>query len=445
MVSRKKRLILLELNEINFDIVEQYVKTDKNRFPALTSLLEGARIRTTSESNYDHLEPWIQWPSVHFCQSFSEHGIFRLGDVIGAKGDQIFELLERAGYKVGAVSPMNAENRLKRPAYFIPDPWTRTPSDGSWWSRALTQAISQAVNDNASSKLTLKSLIQISMAFLRFSRAKHYWVYFRLLSDSRSKPWLKALILDLLLHDVHWGLFRRGKPDFSTLFLNAGAHIQHHYFLNSLAIKGRSVAGNPGWYISRDVDPVSDMLGIYDMIVSDYFKDADAEVLLATGLSQKPYEQTTFYYRLRAHSKFLENLGIEFTQVHPRMTRDFLIEFESEQKARAAAEKLAAVIVGDDGVALFGHIDNRGKSLFVTMTYPLEITDKTRYETGGKSASLKSEVSFVAVKNGMHQAEGFAFFTAGVASYAPESGAHVFNIGRAILDYFGVSPVMKSE
>jgi hypothetical protein len=45
----------------------------------------------------------------------------------------------------------------------------------------------------------------------------------------------------------------------------------------------------------------------------------------------------------------------------------------------------------------------------------------------------------VAIKNGMHQEEGFAFFTSGVAKIAPADGAHVANLGRTVLQYFGLS------
>ena len=45
-------------------------------------------------------------------------------------------------------------------------------------------------------------------------------------------PGAKAVILDSLLADVHLTLWKKHKPDFSNLFLNSGAHIQHHYLFN---------------------------------------------------------------------------------------------------------------------------------------------------------------------------------------------------------------------
>ena len=65
----------------------------------------------------------IQWVSVNLGKDFNGHKIFRLGDIINhPEEEQIFEKIEGKGFKVGAISPMNSENRLKNPAYFIPDP-----------------------------------------------------------------------------------------------------------------------------------------------------------------------------------------------------------------------------------------------------------------------------------------------------------------------------------
>ena len=439
MTNLAKRLILLELNEINFDIVAKYVKADPARFPAFEMLLSGSRVRTSCEKQYEELEPWIQWASVHTGKTYEEHRIFRLGDIVGSDVPQIFEQLEQAGYKVGAISAMNAENRLREPSYFIPDPWTQTPSDSSWWSHSLGQAVSQAVNDNAQARITPKSALQLILCLLRFARVGHFEKYLSLVLASRKKPWLKALVLDLLLHDVHWCMFNSKKPDFSTLFLNAGAHIQHHYFFNAEPLRKSLPNKNPAWYATENEDPLADALELYDMLVGEYFAKTDTDVILATGLAQTPYDRVKFYYRLKGHKGFLRGLGITFNEVFPRMTRDFLVQFENNKQAQAAQDILARVRVLDDNVLLFGKIDNRGDSLFVTLTYPHEITTKTLYQAGDRKAALLPEVSFVAIKNGMHQEEGFAFFTPGAARYAPADKAHVAKLGTAIMNYFSVN------
>ncbi len=434
--SHSRRLILIELNEINFDLVKRYA--DTRRFPAFEKLFAGLGVRTSAEKDYESLEPWIQWPSVHSGLTAREHNIFRLGDVVGGKIPQMFEQLEQKGFTVGCISAMNAENRLNAPAYFVPDPWTKTNPDKSWWSRVLTEAVAQTVNDNAQSRISAKSALHFALGLLRFAQPKHYRLYWRLASKSRGAPWRKALVLDLLLHDLHMQLFMSHRPDFSTLFLNAGAHIQHHYFFNAQPIRQESQLRNPKWYVSQDADPIAEMLDIYDRILDEYLTLQNTDVIVATGLSQRPYDRLKYYYRLKEHAAFLRLLGINFCAVLPRMTRDFLVEFETPQQATIAEQRFASIKITGSDESLFGDIDNRGSSLFVTLTYPKEIDATVAFELGGCQHPLAPHVAFVAIKNGMHQEEGFAFFTQGVAPYAPKDKEHVKSLYSTVMQYFAV-------
>ena len=432
--ERRRKLILVALNEINFDIARNYV--GKLGLKAFKRLLEGRGIRTTAEPRYELIEPWIQWPSIHTGLSAAEHGIFRLGDIVETAAPQIFEQLEEVGFRVGCVSPMNTANRLRSPAYFIPDPWTRTPSDDSWWSRNLASAISQAVNDNAQSHITPRSAAVLALALLRFARPRNYGRYCSLAWRSRAAPWRKALFLDLFLHDLHLRLFRGRRADFSTVFFNAGAHIQHHYIFNSPFLKVDGVE-NPDWYVPPHVDPIGEMLLVYDRILADYLELDDTEIIVATGLSQRPYDRAKFYYRLRDHRTFLAAIGVDHSRVEPRMTRDFLIAFRDESAAAAGVSRLEQCCIAGSGERLFEEVDNRGKSVFVTLTYPRLIDGATRFcAAGGPPLPLLPHVAFVAVKNGMHQSEGFAFGTSGVRPLLPADGAHVSSLHTAMRKFF---------
>lgn len=431
-----KPLIFLELNEINFDLVNQYLSKYPARFPGLEKLVAGKKMHTSSEDAYEELEPWIQWASVHTGKSYSEHKLFRLGDVVGSQAPQFFEQLEIAGIYVGAISPMNAENRLKKPAYFIPDPWTKTSTDGSWWSRRLGSAVAQAVNDNAQSKITKTSALSILLGLVRFSKFKHYPLYFKLARKSIGSSWRRALVLDLFLHDLHTSFFKNKKPQFSTLFLNAGAHIQHHYFHNSPFIPVDSKFKNPDWYISAKLDPFSEMLEVYNCIVEEYLAGDEYELIVATGLSQLPYERVKYYYRLKDHFDFFKKIGINFLDIHPRMTRDFLVTFASMEDADKAQNILSGLRISGKVEPLFGEIENRGKELFVVLTYPDEILEADLLEGESVSLRMLQEVAFVAIKNGMHQSKGFAFFTPGIASFSPEDGSHVKGLYSTVLNYF---------
>jgi hypothetical protein len=440
-MQAKKRLILLELNEINFDLVKRYLSEFPGRFLGFEKLIASKGIHTSSEEVYEELEPWIQWASVHTGKSYAEHKLFRLGDVVDSKVPQLFEQLEMAGISVGGISPMNTQNRLKNPAYFIPDPWTKTPADDSWWSKQLGAAVAQAVNDNAQSKISKKSALIILLGLIRFAKVKHYPLYLKLARQSIGASWRRALVLDLFLHDLHTSFFKVKNPQFSTLFLNAGAHIQHHYFHNSPFISSDSGFRNPSWYISPKLDPFCEMLEVYDRIIKEFLARNECELIVATGLSQCPYSRIQFYYRLKDHAAFLRKIGINFLEIHPRMTRDFLVIFASIEDATKAQNILSSLRVAENSEPLFGEIENRGDQLFVTLTYPDEIVATDTIRSGSIELGILQEVAFVAIKNGMHQSKGFAFFTPGIAKLSPENGSHVKDLYWTALNFFNVGKI----
>ena len=428
-------LILVELNEINFDVVQYYIDNGVS-LPGMKHILESGLVITRAESEYDHLEPWIQWVSVHTGKEYSEHNIFRLGDFVNSKQKQFFEQVEEAGFKVGAISPMNATNKLNNPSYFIPDPWTQTKSDKSFMSKIISKSISQSVNDNAQSKLTIKTILSLIFAFFIMVRPSKYFFMIKYALSAFGKSWRKALFLDMFLFEIHKTLHKNKKPNFSTIFLNAGAHIQHHYFFNSPYVKSKELK-NPSWYINDNFDPMLEMLIVYDRLISDLIKQPNSELIIATGLSQKPYTNLKFYYRLKDHKSFLDDIGIKYSDVMPRMTRDFLISFESNEDARIAEEKLSTILVNSDK-QLFGEIDNRGKDIFVVLTYPLEIKDDTYIDFQDQKIALFNRVIFVAVKNGEHHSKGYTYFSKGLSEFKPKSNSHVSNIHNTVLDYFRI-------
>jgi hypothetical protein len=425
------KLIFVQLNEINFDVVRQYA--ERHHLPSLSELLLSFRaMETYAESKYTELEPWIQWVSAQTGKTYSEHGVFRLGDIVNNNLPQVFELLEKRGLRVGALSPMNARNELKNPAYFVPDPWTNTPSDASSFSKRFTRMLRQTVNDNAQQKISLSSLATLGESIVRSFDGRGTAQLLRLIGRSRKQPWHKALVLDQLLHLVHLMLMRKSRPDVSFVFFNAGAHIQHHYFLNSEFAGSRS--RNPDWYVDPKADPVLDMLRAYDHILEDYVKAtrSGTRLIVATGLTQVPYDRVKFYYRLKDHASFLGQLGVKFSEVLPRMTRDFEIAFDDATHAAACRRTLEGMRLKRDGTPLFGEIEDRGTSLFVTLTYPNEIhpDDVALVEGSGELAGFGRQVAFVAIKNGMHSGKGFAFLSPQAPNSLPAHPVHV----RALFD-----------
>jgi hypothetical protein len=399
-----KELILLEFNEVMIPYVEQYVR--KGQLPNFGTLLAQYGYRVTdSERTYEHLEPWIQWVSAHTGLAYEQHKVFRLGDIAGTPVRQIFEVLEERGVSVGAVSPMNAENRLRNAAFFVPDPWTAGAVSADADVQRLFRAVANAVNENASSGLSLRDALALVEGLLRHGSVANWPKYVHLALGSIGRPWRRALFLDLMLADLFLDLWGRKKPGFGLLFLNAAAHVQHHYLYSSGSYEGPH--RNPAWYVARGLDPLLEVYKVYDAILGRLLElRPRPRLLIATGLSQEPYPAPIYYYRLRDHRTFLELLGVAFQDVAPRMSRDFLVTCRDVAEASSAQCTIDAV--RDPAGENIFETDNRGASLFVTLVYPKEVAKGMRLSfPGGELPDFSRHVAFVALKNGHHIPQGY--------------------------------------
>jgi hypothetical protein len=325
--------------------------------------------------------------------------------------EQIFEVMERKGLKIGAISPMNASNKLEHPAYFLPDPWTNNKADGSSFSNRISKMLRQVVNDNAQEKISISSAVTILEVIFKSFKIKETFHLFISILRAKGRPWVKALVLDQLINLLHIYLYRSKSPNISFVFFNAGAHIQHHYLFNSEAVK--PPAFNPEWYVPKRADPFREALKVYDKILSYYIRlnqNCGCRLLIATGLTQIPYDQTKFYYRLKNHSKFLRSLGINFESISPLMTRDFHVTFKSDSEALNVYRLLKSVMMVRDKIPIFGELDLKQNSIFASLTYPNEIFPEDQVSIGiNLQQSFGREVAFVAIKNGMHSGRGFIF------------------------------------
>src|SRR3546814_3377468 len=111
-----------------------------------------------------------------------------------------------------------------------------------------------------------------------------------------------------------FSLMRKHRPDYVSLFLNAGAHIQHHHMYDSAIYPGNR--SNPGWYSTAaetDVDPLLFIYEVYDEIVAQALALPATPVLTTTGLSQLPNARDTFQYPKIARAP----VGSPVTNSHP--------------------------------------------------------------------------------------------------------------------------------
>ena len=447
-----EKIVFLQLNELNFDYIERYI--EKGHLPNFHTLFaEHPYVRTISETEHHLANPWIQWPTVHTGLSYADHGVFRLGDIVSTDHELIYEALEQRGISVAAFCAFNAKNNTSNPAFFVPDPWTSTRFDGAWSLKFIYDGMVQVTDDYANGKISGTAAMKLFLAALDTAKLSNIPTYLSLACDYfiRRNIWTRAIIADLLSVDAFITHWKRTRPDFATLFLNGGAHLQHHYLFSSAAYEGKRL--NPEWHCPAGRDPVLEILETYDTSIRNLRRELpDCRFMVATGLHQDAHERETYYFRIDDHVSFLKDIGLEYDKTYRLMTEDFVIFFGDDQEAQSAQRKLEAVRTiemdeifyietGDSAVRTDNtfdrifHIENRGDSLYLQLRPTSKPIPKSAKVVCGNAIveDFGTRVSFAQYKNTHHHGDGWFLDTGATALPEPMPLTNIFG---HILDAF---------
>lgn len=425
-----KRLTFLQLNELNFDILQRYIESGES-FPGFEALLKIGIKHTSSEERYEELEPWIQWPSAYTGLRYCEHGLFRLGEGSSSNIPNIFEHLSERGISVSAVSPMNVAFKGGKVDVFVPDPWTESLTDGSWQSRFVHSAIRRLVNENASGRLNKSALAMLGVVIIATMSPVKILALLRLAIRARGSRALKAMFFDRLLYEIASSRAKKLNVGLHSVFLNGVAHVQHHFFNDCKVADVQS--GNPAWYRDKVPDPILVSYKAYDEIVLDALS-REGSLLVVTGLSQTFYSEPLYYYRLKNPGDFISMLNLPFRRVLPRMSRDFLVEFYDAGQANRCYDIFSRLTLR--GVNLFGEMALEGSELFVSLTFGGEIRSSDFLDVPFDWVDVGSLVDFVALKNGHHVSKGYLLSDNRMLFNSFSDRGHVADVSKLISGFF---------
>ncbi|MEL6924389.1 MAG: hypothetical protein AAFO94_10110, partial [Bacteroidota bacterium] len=333
---RFKRVIQLELNEISYPVIAQMMA--RNELPNFQMINRRWYYHeTTSETEYEKIEPWIQWVTAHTGKDFKDHGIFRLGDAHELQHTQLWEQLSDQGIESAIIGSMNTIRGRAEGGMFFSDPWAVQNDCYPNSIRPIWDLISSRVKGHATSEVSLIDMLKGLQACLKLRIPPRIYATIakQMMLQKKDKlyKWRLAAIFDLFQAEIFKSILRSTNFGYYTLFLNSVAHYQHHYWRNfDRAPFDESINYND---IAPDHDPISFGYTIMDQIIGDIFRmaeqDKDTLVLVASGLSQEPYVEKEAmggmnYYRLKDHAAFAKLIGLsEGYEVFPLMSRDWQI------------------------------------------------------------------------------------------------------------------------
>lgn len=413
-----KRVIQIELNELSKEVIDQLVA--KNKLPAFNRInSQWLYLRTTSEDDYEKLEPWIQWVTAHTGKTYDEHQIFRLSDVHKLQHEQVWETLSKSGIQSGIIGSMNIIRRNTDGGTFFPDPWAIYNETYPEPLRPLWDLISTRVQGHATKKITfgdIKKGLQACLS-LGLSPAIYWKMAKQILSQKMNakNKWKLACVFDEFLAEIFIRVLRKTEYGFYTLFLNAIAHYQHHYWraFDIKPFKPEIKYDD----INEDDDPIMHGYEVYDRILKRIFKeiknDPDTLIIIVSALSQVPYtakdhEGGMNYYRLNDHKAFAQTIGLSGNdfKIFPLMSRDWQIQYSNEAARQHAIAILSGLTV--KGTTLFNIRENTPGFIFVETAYTKGIDPNDHIQTtdGNHVVKFKEVFTNIAIKSGHHSGIG---------------------------------------
>jgi hypothetical protein len=439
-----RRLIVLEFNELCPALLTQFMAEGK--LPHFRRLYESSTVYTTDAGEQaSHLEPWIQWPTVHSGQPYAGHGCFHLGDGRKMTAKCLAELLSDAGVPVGVCGSMNT-NYGPLNGYVLPDPWDK--HSGAWPADLAdyADAVGRLVRESSRSGMSKRDLARVGWFLVRnglsFGAVRD--AVAQLLDELRDRgvSWRRACVLDRLQYDVFRRLNARHRVRFATFFCNSTAHFQHYYWRHMdpgqfdvppPAEDHRSLAGA----IVHGYRAMDRLVG---MVLRDY---RDARILLCTALSQQPWtDATKCTWRPKDFGALFAFAGcpVNGSAAEPVMAEQFHVRCGGPQLAHTT-EVLLRDLTLDGGEPVL-ELKRQGDKLFAgcRLTAP-DLAGRTvvRKSTGATASFGELFYRIHTMRSGRHHPDGVLWDRTGEHRVVAEK-VPLTAIAPTVLAHFGVTP-----
>ncbi len=427
--ENKENLLLIELNEVNFELLAKAAQ-ELPDCKALKRLLAFKKTTTSTNDVYesDYLEPWVQWVSIHTGKPATEHKVKHLGDVPNLKNAQIWETLSDKGISSGIWGIMNGNRRnAENCRFMIIDPWTFSEQA---YPPELNRLVSFA-QYIAKNYLNLKAWLFIKHSFNYLKALATYlsprdlFAAGLLLAEGVLRFGPKNMVLGAFYEYTaamaFLGQKKKYNPDFSVCFFNLLAHTQHHYWHSKSKISKQ----------------LTYAFKVLDRALTRVFSECNHTILVANGFQQinTNEDPTWILYRPKDPCQALIDLGLRFESLEALMTADAHLFFKNESDRDLAFKIMSEANVGRKPLYLVEKDEENPLKLFYRLQFTDEITNDTRFNFNGKSHRFFDYFEKIVVRTGKHSQQGFVLQNQEIMP------AEIFNheIHDYICAYFGLN------
>ncbi|MGA2552679.1 MAG: alkaline phosphatase family protein [Burkholderiaceae bacterium] len=430
----RRKVILLELNEINWPVVDRLVaQHGASYLPNFDRLRkQGTWATQIADERPPHLDPWITWVTLHTGVSREVHGASVLEqDSATLSAKRTWDYAAEAGRSVGVFGSISAYPPRPVRGFMIPGPFA--PGDETFpkelqpvqqINRRYTQ-----VHNRTTSALGPLSMIRTGMALvglgLRPSTMATTAIQLAREKLAPHSRWKRVSLQPLLNFDFFSSLYRKYRPDFATWHSNHAAHYMHHYW-RAWDDSQFPVRSSPQER-ARYGDAVPFGYRVCDELIGKFIRLADPQtvIVVASSMGQQPFVSDKYaagkiVVRFRDIDRVLDIIGREgVAEVVPTMIPQWNIRVtDAAQRARLKSrlESVQRVVAGRREGAIA--VDETNTLLTVTPLGLAEMSEDIRYffpgcEAANPEGYLIGELFATdtpTTKQGMHHPAGILAF-----------------------------------
>lgn len=322
-----KNLIILELNEVPYRVLDHYVglRPQSNLakiFPKSTQYL-------TSTEDTLTLDPWTSWPTLHRGVPDTMHGILHLGQVLKNQDDSfppIWKILKKSGINVGVFGSLHTStvpDDFTDYSFYVPD-YFANDLHASPKSLLPFQELNLRMTRDSARNVSRKLPIGQALKFLATApmlgvTAKTAATIGKQLVGEVSNKNLKVRRRNLqavLSTDLFMKQLRTTKPQFATFYTNHVAAAMHRYWAATFPKDYATGTLEADWVekygmeIVAAMDTFDNMLG---QVLSFTNKNPDYSLAICSSMGQGavPAEHTDDFLTIADVPKFMKALGVD--------------------------------------------------------------------------------------------------------------------------------------
>jgi hypothetical protein len=353
--NNRVNVIIYELNEVPWEIVDLYIK--ERPHSNLASLIVKSSCLTTVNEDPTPFQPWRTWPTFHKSMYSDEHNSFDLGQNPKTfYGENIWDVAEANGLRVGLFGVMQSwpPHQLKNGGFYIPDTFSPSPEAFPESMRRFQEfnlLMTKRNNFSSESNLNIWELLLVGMDFVK-KGITPYTVYNIGLSlikeriDARYKAG-RSILQVLPGFDLYWKLHLKYQPNLSIFFTNHVAGMMHRYWGDGVPgyaeVFNHRVDKVFSTFICKAMDMFDHQLGRIMNFVS---QNQNTVLIVASSMGQGPIPPVLDVqesYVVEDTKRLVSALNLGNAQEGLAMYPRTALIFSNEENAKTAIKQLQSV------------------------------------------------------------------------------------------------------